>query len=94
MASRNGTLKLEDGRKLELVGVWEAHEIVGVERSRFARWLAPRRKWIEGGRKGAPPELAIPTPLADLRSGPVWLKSDIVKFAREFAERRSTAGAK
>lgn len=43
MASRNGAPTLRGGRKMQLVGVWEAHEIVGVERSRFARWLAPFR---------------------------------------------------
>lgn len=40
--AKNGTVKLKDGR-LDLVGVFEAHEIIGVERSRLARWLAPFR---------------------------------------------------
>lgn len=91
-ATKNGALKLEDGRKLKLVGVQEAAAIVNVERSRFARWLTPLRKWRKGGRRGEMPKLAIPMPLADLACGPVWLEDDMKRFAKSFASRRH-AGA-
>lgn len=90
MASKNGVLKLADGRKLELVGVYEAAEIVGVERSRFARWLKPIRDWRRGGRKGAMPAPLgnVPKPIADLACGPVWIKADMEQFAKSFQRRR------
>jgi hypothetical protein len=101
VASRNGVLKLPDGRRVEvgnepwLVGVWEAAEIVGVERSRFARWLKPLRRWRDAGREGPMPDPLgnVPKPVADLACGPIWLRPDMEEFAENFARRRHQAAA-
>lgn len=113
------TVKLKDGR-LDLVGVYEAHEIIGVERSRLARWLTPFRESVKrvqeqlglsdpDGRLGhetleaiesaglktdfAAPSGGLPLPRADMKSGPVWLRDDIVEFASERESRRTPATA-
>jgi hypothetical protein len=82
---RTRPLKLADGRNVELVGVYEAAQIIGVERWRFARWLSPLRKWRNAGCEGPPPRLTIPQPVADLGCGPIWVRSDIEAFAQNFA---------
>lgn len=83
--------------KLDLVGTWEAAEILGVERPRIGRWLKPWRTWLHGdeeyiesgGKRGVPPkkgqepEIKMPKPIADLKSGPVWHRRDIVRFAKK-----------
>lgn len=48
---------------VELVGTWEAAEIIGVERPRIGRWLNRWREWMfgdaewieSGGARGVPP---------------------------------------
>lgn len=69
-------------KSIELVGTFEAHLILGVERSRIARFLhdnaAGRRKIAE--------------PVAVLQCGPIWLKDDIEATAREMYDREA-AGA-
>lgn len=90
--------------KLDLVGTWEAAEILGVERPRIGRWLKPWRVWLYGDeewqesggkrgirpKRGKEPETKIPKPVADLKSGPVWFRKDIERFARE----RAAAGTR
>jgi hypothetical protein len=49
----------------QLVGTWEAAEIIGVERPRIGRWLNRWRIWMfgdkdwqkTGGKKGVPPHV-------------------------------------
>ncbi len=102
MASKNGKKKLGGPELVEairsaggIVGVMEAAEIVGVERSRFARWLTPLRKWRRppNNRQGPMPELPIPQPIDDLACGPVWLRSEMEEFAATFSRRRHQAAS-
>jgi hypothetical protein len=88
----------------QLVGTWEAADIIGVEKPRIGRWMNKWRTWMfgedkwqkSGGKEGTPPhhlaspddwtygpkpEMKLPEPLADLKAGPVWLRSDIEAFA-------------
>lgn len=67
--------KNRNGRKLDLVGTYEAHLILGVERSRIARWLAENE---QGKSK-------IAEPAARLASGPVWERDQIEAKLRELA---------
>jgi hypothetical protein len=60
---------------MDLVGTFEAHLILGVERSRLARWLSEN----EAGRR------RIAEPVARLRSGPVWRRAQIEDKLRELA---------
>lgn len=90
--------------EIELVGTWEAADIIGVERPRIGRWLNRWRVWKfgdatwikTGGKKGTPPEQGpepvtrIPLPIGNLKAGPVWLRPDIERFA---ASRRSEKDA-
>jgi len=57
----------------ELVGTYEAAAILRVERPRIAKW---RRNGI------------IPEPVAQLESGPVWLRSQIMATLPEADARR------
>lgn len=68
---------MTDGNgQLDLVGTFEAHLILGVERSRIARWLSENE---QGKAK-------IPEPVAFLRSGPVWLRPQIEELLVELAK--------
>lgn len=59
MARSNGNL--------DLVGTWEAADIIGVERPRIGRWLKPWREWRDGdaeyvksgGKRGKPPRIGL-----------------------------------
>jgi AAA+ ATPase superfamily predicted ATPase len=68
----------EKVKQLDLVGTFEAHLILGVERSRLARWLKENEKATNGSR-------AIGEPVARLRSGPVWFRAQIEEKLRELA---------
>jgi hypothetical protein len=59
----------------DLVGTYEAHLILGVERSRLARWLSENE---QGKAK-------VPEPVARLKSGPVWKRSQIEQKLAELA---------
>jgi hypothetical protein len=60
---------------LDLVGTYEAHLILGVERSRIARWLDEN---AHGKNK-------IPEPAARLKCGPIWRRSAIERRLAELA---------
>jgi hypothetical protein len=60
---------------LDLVGTYEAHLILGVERSRIARWLDEN---AQGKNK-------IPAPAARLKCGPIWRRAAIEGRLRELA---------
>jgi hypothetical protein len=74
MAKKNG--------HLDVVGTFEAHLILGVERSRIARFLDENR---QGGDK-------IPEPDAVLKCGPIWYRENIEARARRMYE-ETTGGA-
>lgn len=73
--AKGSTLPRTNGKKLDLVGTYEAHLILGVERSRIARWLAENE---QGKSK-------IAEPAARLASGPVWERDQIEAKLRELA---------
>jgi len=61
--------------KLDLVGLAEAAEIIGVERSTISN----RRR-----RTTPPPRHpSFPTPIAELRCGPIWLRQQITDYTAE-----------
>jgi hypothetical protein len=60
---------------LDLVGTYEAHLILGVERSRIARWLD----------ENARGKAKIPEPAARPKCGPIWRRSSIEGKLRELA---------
>lgn len=62
----------------ELVGAAEAAEILGIGNTNFSHL----RKQKEGT------EDAFPEPIVTLKCGPIWRKSDAVKYAKNFTPRR------
>jgi hypothetical protein len=54
---------------VDLVGAWEAAEVLGITRSA----LAARRK----------SHVTFPVPVAELRCGPVWLRWQVQAYAAE-----------
>ncbi len=78
MAAR--TITLDSNGRLDLVGAYEAHLILGVERSRIARLLHDNAR---GKQK-------VAEPLAELQCGPIWLRSQIEETAREMYDAAST----
>lgn len=62
----------------ELVGAAEAAEILGIGNTNFSHL----RKQKEGT------DDAFPEPLVVLKCGPIWRKSDAVKYAKTFTPRR------
>ena len=60
-------------RKLELVGVTEVREILGVSRQRVHQLVRDRPDF--------------PKPVAELASGKVWLRADIERWARRTGRR-------
>lgn len=67
------TVALTENGTLDAVGVFEAHLILGVERSRIARFLRDN----EQGRR------RIADPIAVLQCGPIWLREDVEETAKE-----------
>ena len=63
---------------LDLVGTAEAAEILGVERPRIGRW----RKYG-----------VMPDPVAELKAGPVWYRTQIVGMKGEREKRRRGTAA-
>lgn len=61
-----------NGKGLDLLGTFEAHLILGVERSRIARFLDDN----EDGKD------KIPVPDAVLKCGPIWRRERIEERAR------------
>lgn len=79
--------------EIEFVGTWEAADILGVERPRIGRWLNRWREWVRAGMVGPEPSTKIPKPIADPKSGPVWIRSEIEAAAVERQRARETAAA-
>jgi chromosome partitioning protein len=55
--------------KFELLGMAEVAELLGVTKQVLSNWRSRETKF--------------PEPVADLKSGPVWSKSDIIQWAKE-----------
>jgi hypothetical protein len=76
---------MEDGQNreatLELLGLAEAAELLGLSKAA----LGERRR--RRGRRGnlLP---AFPAPIAELRCGPIWLRSQLDEYRDELARRR------
>jgi len=68
----------ESRRKTDLLGVFEASLILGVERSQFARWLARDN-----------PHDGIAKPVARLKAGPIWLRSQIEAKVEDLYKQRT-----
>ncbi len=85
-------------RQLDLVGTAEAAEILGVERPRIGRWLDRctycGAKNMKGEWESRPctsrrgHRSVMPEPVAKLRSGPVWHRSQIEDFRGGREKRR------
>ena len=54
-------------KKLDLVGVWEVAEMLGVSRQRVHQLRHEHPDF--------------PTPVADLKAGKIWFRTDIVSWA-------------
>ncbi|MFN2468176.1 MAG: hypothetical protein ABR521_08635 [Gaiellaceae bacterium] len=68
----------------KLVGAHEAAQLLGISKS----VLSNRRQW-QGWRPGHELPASLPEPVAQLRCGPIWLRSEIAAYARE-AKRRAS----
>lgn len=76
--SRNGKavrIRRTPDESGDLVGSREAAEILGVERTRIARYK--RMGWM-------------PEPVADLRATPVWLRSEVVALRDRLREEHAS----
>jgi hypothetical protein len=69
----------ESNETIDLFGVFEASLLLAVERSRFARWLDENEKGKQ----------SIAPPVAQLRSGPIWMRSQIEAKLLERYEQRT-----
>lgn len=68
------TIKRSPGSAGDLVGAKEASEILGVERTRIARYMKTG---------------VMPQPVSTLRATSVWLRRDVEKFAEEREKSKS-----
>ena len=66
----------DEWEPLELVGTAEVADMLGIRRAA----LADRRRSTRRG-------VRFPRPVAELRCGPIWLRSQIEEYARERARR-------
>lgn len=70
-------------RQLELVGLAEAAEVLGWNRSTLSQRFHNPPEFHEGDE--IPP---VPEPVAVLRATPVWLRADMDEYARTIERRR------
>lgn len=75
---RNGTVTIPPGG---LVGIHESAEILDVDRSRPSKWRANNTKF-------GPDKLQFPEPIAVLKTGPVFLRSEVEALIPFVEERR------
>lgn len=64
----------------DLIGAFEAAELLGVDRTRPSKW---RNKGTTFG----PDKVPFPAPYVELATGPVWLRSEVLSL-RPFVEQR------
>jgi superfamily II DNA or RNA helicase/uncharacterized protein YuzE len=69
--------KISEGTADLIVGVKEAAEMLGVEKSNFVRDHANKSQF--------------PAPIAELASGRFWLKSDVQRYVEQFRSNHDTA---
>jgi hypothetical protein len=70
----------------DLVGASEAAEILGVQKMTLNRWLRPGSgtpDWSHG------PDRTYMIEPKRIRSGPVWVREDVERFAREIGRQRA-----
>jgi hypothetical protein len=68
----------------DLVGAKETCEILGIQKMTLKRWLDP-----DSGRLGPDKTYMIPPKRID--AGPVWVKSDVIRFGQEVGRQRARA---
>jgi len=69
----------------DLVGSKEACEILGIQKMTLTRWLRP-------GSGTLGPEETYMIPPKRIEAGPVWVKSDVIRFVEEVGRQRAPAG--
>jgi hypothetical protein len=93
--TRSGSGKPRNGKVTitseDLLGAWEVADLLGVDRTRPSKWK------LKGTTFG-PDKLPFPEPFRDLKTGPVWIRSQIEPLIPFVEERRripasSRAGA-
>ena len=70
----------------ELVGSKEACEILNIQKMTLTRWMKPG-----SGTLGHEQTYMIPPKM--IAAGPVWVRTDVERFAEEIGRRRAPAGA-
>lgn len=70
----------------ELVGAKETCEILGIQKMTLNRWMR-----AGSGTLGTEQTYMIPPKRID--AGPVWVRSDVERFAAEIGRQRAPAGA-
>lgn len=68
----------------DLVGAKEAALILGVRKMTLLRWMEPQSGYLG-------PEQTYMIPPARIDAGPVWVRSDVEKFAAEVGPKRVQA---
>jgi hypothetical protein len=74
----NGRVTITDG---DLMGASEVAEFLGVDRTRPSKWRLKNTTF-------GPDKIPFPEPFADLKTGPVWLRSQIESLVPFVEERR------
>ena len=70
----------------DLVGAFEACQILGVQKSTLFRWMAE-------GSGDIGPDRTRMIPPKRIAAGPVWVREDVERFAREIGRQRAPAGS-
>ena len=78
VGSRNGKVSISPD---DLVGAWEVAQLLRVDRTRPSKWRLNNTTF-------GPDKLPFPEPFADLKTGPVWLRSQITPLIPFVEERR------
>jgi len=68
-------------RRIRLAGVHEASLILGISKSA----LADRRKHGDPSLRYQTDQPSFPTPLAELRCGPIWDANELRRYRRRYA---------
>lgn len=73
-----------------LVGYKSACEILGVQKMTLSRWLKPGSGAAHSS-GGFGPDKTYMIPPAKVDSGPVWVRSDVERFAIEMGRQRAAS---
>jgi hypothetical protein len=74
----------------ELVGSAEACEILGIQKMTLNRWLRPGSGNHESCQG---PDATYMIPPKRIKAGPVWARTDVVRFGEEIGRQRALAAA-